>query len=208
VNLPAYETAASRADTEGASETTLCCSEFQDSIDLDAPIPELDFPPKLHLIKIPAGEDYLVGRLFAPQGNGPHPVIVLLHGFPGNQLNYDLAANFQNLGFHVFIFHYRGAWGSKGEFSIVHAQEDVETVLAYLRLPEVGEQFGIDSGRIGLVGHSFGGFLALMAAAKDMEIATCVSLSGVNFGLLVKKLSDQPEWRSQFEAFFEYPQVF
>jgi len=45
----------------------------------------------LSLLKIPSGDAMMVGRLFTPEGVGPHPTLLLLHGFPGAQQNHDLA---------------------------------------------------------------------------------------------------------------------
>jgi pimeloyl-ACP methyl ester carboxylesterase len=47
-------------------------------------------------------------------GPGPHPTIVLLHGFPGNEQNLDLAQSIRRAGWNVLTLHYRGAWGSPG----------------------------------------------------------------------------------------------
>lgn len=171
--------------------------------ELDPPIMNPDFPPMLHLLQIPSGDSQLVGRMFSPQGSGPHPLVILLHGFPGSQFNHDMAAYLQELGYHALVFHYRGAWGSTGEFSIVHALEDVRTVLAYLRQAEIIEKYDIDTGRIALVGHSFGGFLGLMTAANDPAIAACASISGANYGAIGTKLSD-PGMINRYEEAYEY----
>ena len=39
--------------------------------------------------------------------------VLLLHGFPGNEKNLDLAQDLRADGFNVLFFHYRGAWGSE-----------------------------------------------------------------------------------------------
>ena len=62
-------------------------------------------------------------------GAGPHPTVLLLHGFPGNERNLDLAQAIRRAGWNVFFFHYRGAWGSGGEFSFGNALEDVRAVI-------------------------------------------------------------------------------
>jgi predicted alpha/beta-fold hydrolase len=59
----------------------------------------------------------ILGTMFIASGAELHPVIVLLHGFPGNEVNYDLAHAFKRQGFNVLVFHYRGCWGSEGNYS-------------------------------------------------------------------------------------------
>ena len=43
--------------------------------------------------------------------------VILLHGFPGNERNLDLAQAIRRSGWNAVFFHYRGAWGSGGVFS-------------------------------------------------------------------------------------------
>ncbi|MCR2807350.1 alpha/beta hydrolase family protein [Paenibacillus soyae] len=164
--------------------------------------------PALHLLRIPVGEDYVVGRLYSPAGEGPHPTIVLLHGFPGTQSNHDLAAGLQQAGYQTLVFHYRGCWGSTGNSSVAHALEDVETVLRYLRSPGVSGQYGVDTDRIALAGHSFGGFLTIMTAAKDPSIPACLSIAGVNFGWMGEAMSRSVAVRESIETTFEYATTF
>ena len=51
----------------------------------------------------------LAGMMLGANGQGPHPTIVLLHGFPGNEKNLDLAQSLRRAGYNVLFFHYRGA---------------------------------------------------------------------------------------------------
>jgi len=40
---------------------------------------------------IPSAGSRMNAILYRPAGPGPHPLVVLLHGFPGNERNLDLA---------------------------------------------------------------------------------------------------------------------
>ncbi|REE57528.1 hypothetical protein A8990_15338 [Paenibacillus taihuensis] len=160
--------------------------------------------PQLNAIQIPAEAGFIVARIFSPGGQGPFPTVVLSHGFPGVQQNYDLAAQLQHAGYQAVVFHYRGLWGSKGEFSVSRALEDMKTVLAYLRHEETSAKYQIDVQRVAVVGHSFGGFVALQTAAADSGIAAVASLSGANLGLMAQLLM-HPESRAQLEAAFDEP---
>lgn len=98
-------------------------------------------------------------------GEGPHPTLLLLHGLPGNERNFDLAQAVRRAGWNVLTFTYRGAWGSEGTFSIRHAIEDARSALAFLRSPAALRDYRIDLGRIVLAGHSMGGMAAALVAA-------------------------------------------
>ena len=120
--------------------------------------------------------------MYVAQGSGPNPTVLLLHGFPGHELNVDFAHILRRAGWNVMIFHYRGSWGSQGEFSFTHCIEDVHSVLNYLRNPEIIHKFRMDVQKIVIIGFSMGGFLSLISAIEDPSINAIASIAGVNFG--------------------------
>src|SRR4051812_26200803 len=75
------------------------------------------FPPRSETFQIPSHGAKLNALLYIADGPGPHPAVVLLHGFPGNERNLDLAQDIRRAGWDVLYFNYRGAWGSPGDFS-------------------------------------------------------------------------------------------
>ncbi len=152
---------------------------------------------KLSLLKIPSGDDYIVGRMYIADGEEPKATILLLHGFPGAILNLDIAANLQRMGWNVLVINYRGAWGSQGTYSFSNAIEDVQSALNYIRQPIIAKENRINVERIGLVGHSFGGFLALKTASLDPNIQVVVSLSGANFSLFIEMIKENPGLEKQ-----------
>ncbi|KGR80275.1 alpha/beta hydrolase family protein [Ureibacillus manganicus] len=158
---------------------------------------------KLSLLKIPSGNDYIVGRLYIADGEEAKPTIVLLHGFPGVVLNLDIAASLQDKGWNVLVINYRGSWGSSGNYSFANAIEDVQITLKYIRQADVAKEHRIDIERIGLVGHSFGGFLALKTASVDPTIRVVASLSGANFSLFIKMIEQNPQLENQIVQMLE-----
>lgn len=155
------------------------------------------YPSQLNLLKIPSGEALIIGRMYIADGEGPHATVVLLHGFPGVMMNLDLAAALQQQGWNVLVINYRGAWGSQGEFSYTNSLEDVRAAIDYIKGNDVARENRIDPERIALVGHSFGGFLALKAASLDPTIKVVASLSGANFGLFALMVEQDPRLEAQ-----------
>ena len=129
-------------------------------------------PPRPVAFVLPAtdGAGAMNALLWLAGGAGPHPTLLLFHGFPGNEQNLDLAQAARRAGWHVLTLHYRGSWGSPGDFSFTHAAQDAHTALAWLRKPENAVKFGIDPRRIAVAGHSMGGFMASDAAADDPAV--------------------------------------
>src|SRR5579863_1312526 len=121
------------------------------------PAPDPDHPPRSAQVLVPSHGLGMNGLFYLAGGAGPHPTLVLLHGFPGNEQNLDLAQAIRRAGWNVLTLHYRGSWGSQGTFSIAHAVEDGDAAVAFLRRPEVAAKFGIDPSRMVMGGHSMGG---------------------------------------------------
>src|ERR671911_674101 len=78
----------------------------------------------------------LPGVMHLPAGPGPHPAVVLLHGFPGNERNFDLAQDLRRAGYAALIFHYRGSWGAAGDWSWRNALADAARAADAIREPE------------------------------------------------------------------------
>jgi acetyl esterase/lipase len=111
--------------------------------------------------------EFAFGDLRLPKGDGPHPVVIVIHG--GCWLaEYDLghisglATTITNKGFATWSIEYRrigddgGGW--PGTFVDVGAAAD------HLRV--VAEKYPIDLSRVVVAGHSAGGHLALWLAAR------------------------------------------
>ncbi|HEY3825723.1 MAG TPA: hypothetical protein VGL82_14260 [Bryobacteraceae bacterium] len=68
-------------------------------------------PAAMQSLQIPSHGALLNAFVYVAAGAGPHPTVVLLHGFPGNERNLDLAQSVRRAGWNVIYFDYRGSWG-------------------------------------------------------------------------------------------------
>jgi uncharacterized protein len=110
----------------------------------------------------------LVGTLYLARGEEPKPTAVLLHGCPGLEKNLDLAVALRDRGWNALLFHYRGCWGSAGRYDLRTIPRDVTAAVGYLAgCPQV---YGVDPGRIAVVGHSLGGWAAIVTAAAEPRL--------------------------------------
>lgn len=139
-------------------------------------------PPGMEVLHIPSGGVRINGVAYTAAGAGPHPVLVLMHGLPGNEKNLDLAQAVRRAGWTVVTFNYRGSWGSPGAFRFAGNLEDARAVLAYLRDPAQAAKLAIDPKRIVVAGHSMGGWVAAMTAERDPALAGTILISAANMG--------------------------
>lgn len=124
-------------------------------------------PPPADYILPYGNGPYQFGQLRLPQREGPHPVVVIIHG--GCWLaQYDLqhisplAGEITKLGYATWSLEYRrlgnpgGGW--PGTF------EDIADGIDHLKV--LAEEHDLDLERVISLGHSAGGHLALWAAAR------------------------------------------
>nr|WP_315474363.1 alpha/beta fold hydrolase [uncultured Sandarakinorhabdus sp.] len=148
---------------------------------------------RMEVLHIPSGGVEINGVAYLAAGPGPHPTIVICHGWPGNEKNLDLAQALRRAGWNAITFNYRGAWGSPGAFRFGQNPEDAKAVLAMLRKPDVAAKLGIDTRRIVLAGHSMGGWVTGMVASEDQALAGAILISAGNMGMLPQLLGDRLE---------------
>lgn len=133
------------------------------------PVFPADVPqPGAMSLRIKGKRGSLLSLLYTPGGIGPHPAVLLCHGYPGSEQNMDLAQTLRRVGFAVMTFHYSGSWSSDGDFSFSNCLEDTHRVLDEMLTHATKWQ--IDPKRIFVAGHSMGGLMAghLLASRKEL----------------------------------------
>ena len=136
----------------------------------------------MEAVQIPSHGALMNGIVYVAAGAGPHPVVLLLHGFPGNEQNLDLAQEIRRAGWDVLFFHYRGSWGSPGDYSFSNGIEDTAAAVAYLRDPAIARKLRADASRIVMLGHSVGGFNAVEAGSADPKVMAIGIVSAADMG--------------------------
>lgn len=174
------------------------CAAQADPVGSD-PRPDAAHPPQLREMSLPSHGATLYGVYYQAAGSGPHPTVLMLHGFAGFEQNEDLAQALRRGGFNVLIFHYRGAWGSQGTYTFAHCIEDTQAVLAYLREPANASRMRVDPQRLVLIGHSVGGQVAGIVAARDPGVLGIGMISAANRRLAMAR----PGWDAQASVHFK-----
>jgi Lysophospholipase len=152
--------------------------------------PQPPFPYKTEEVKFRnenAGIS-LAGTLTLPATGSKHPVVVLVTGsgaqnrdeeLMGHKPFWVIADFLTREGFAVLRYDDRGVGGSEGtpeDATTSDFATDTEAALNYLKTRDE-----IDPAKTGIIGHSEGGMIAFMLAAKHKDIAFIVSMAGPGF---------------------------
>lgn len=138
----------------------------------------------LHKISFKSGLNELSGELLLPKQNTKVPAIIFICGsdISSYHTNYSRLANevtnkiFSELGYAILYYDKQGVGYSEGDWMECSFQDfanDSYAAVEYLK--SIKE---IDSGRIGVVGHSQGGWIAQLVASQHQDIWFVISLAG------------------------------
>lgn len=129
----------------------------------------------------------LVGRLVLPPGNGPVPIVVLLHGSEPDsaRATNSLQRMLPAAGIGAFVYDKRGTGASGDKYTQVFSLLADDAVAA---LAEARRMAGPRGTRFGFQGPSQGGWIAPLAATR-----TDVDFLIVSFGLAVSVADEDRE---------------
>lgn len=126
----------------------------------------------------------LAGTLTIPEGEGPHPAILMISGSGPQDRNETIAGHkpflviadaLSRQGIAVLRVDDRGVGDSEGDVMSATSATNIADVLAGVQW--LKGQNEIDARRIGLLGHSEGGWIAPIAASESSDVAFLVLLA-------------------------------
>lgn len=153
-------------------------------------------------VLIPSSKGNLTGSYFPPPlQSGKHPAIVMVNG--SGRTSYRTAWDpdkeryfwkpvtemLHAAGYAVLLLEKRGINGSEGHWERESLENRADNVIAAVDF--LKSQDGIDPHRIGLMGHSQGGWVVQLAAYKYPEdISFVVNLAGPSISVIEQVLDD------------------
>jgi pimeloyl-ACP methyl ester carboxylesterase len=149
--------------------------------------PKPPFPYKVEEVSYDnrAGGVRFAGTLTRPKGDGPFPAVLLITGSGaqdrdetlfGHKPFLVLADALTRRGFAVLRVDDRGVGGSTGDILDATIDDLVADALAGVAFLKA--RAAVDPKRIGLVGHSEGGWVAPLAATKSKDVAYIAMIAG------------------------------
>jgi len=148
-------------------------------------------PPRA-TVRIPAAAGQEIEAwVYRPQGEGPHPAVVMAHGFAAVKAGglQPFAERFCREGFTAIAFDYRQWGGSSGapreEVSVPRQREDYRTVIDWaIADPQV------DTTQIFIWGTSFSGLHAVEIAATDTRLRGAIAQNPLVDGLAGTRMAE------------------
>ncbi|MBE3072792.1 MAG: S9 family peptidase, partial [Acidobacteria bacterium] len=180
------------ADAAGRNERRLTRTN-------DALLAQIDLQP-IERIPFKSVDGWMVdGFLMKPAGwqtGKSYPMILTIHGGPNGMFGVDFSPEFRAMaarGFAVFFTNPRGSsgygeafqrgvaleWGGKAYQDIMAGVDAVLAAHAW-----------IDRGRLGVMGHSYGGFMTNWIVGQTERFKAAVSLAGISDFVSVEGLRD------------------
>ncbi len=147
--------------------------------------PQPPFPYRSEAVRFQNGEVMLAGTLTLPEGEGPFAAVLLITGsgpqdrdetIAGHKPFLLLADTLTRAGYATLRVDDRGVGGSSGDLNQATYDDltgDVLAGIAFLRV-----HAAIARERIGLFGHSEGGYLAPLAAGRSDDVAFVMMMAG------------------------------
>lgn len=136
-------------------------------------------PPDVQVVSYPSAGLDLKAWTLAPDGPGPHPALVFLHGgFAWSPAHAEILRPWADAGWFVMMPALRGENGNPGIYELLCGEvDDAEAAVRWVAArPEV------DPARVVVFGHSLGGgAAALLALRDDLPLAASGSASGLYF---------------------------
>lgn len=142
--------------------------------------------------------DSIASYAFIANGEKIKETVILLHGLPGNDNQFDIAQSIRRTGRNVIYFNYRGSWGSQGDFSYSNSLDDLNMIIEHLSKPKNSKNLRINTDSFVVIGRSYGGGIALIQGSINKKVKKIIAISSMNAGSrfnTIQDLSELSNWK-------------
>jgi dipeptidyl aminopeptidase/acylaminoacyl peptidase len=153
------------------------------------------------------GSTKLQGWLMLPKDYAPsktYPLVVNVHGGPSSACTSHFDVKVMGpesaMGYFALCPNPRGSYGQGETFTHSNVKDfgggDFRDIMA--GVDAISKQYPIDSKRIGIRGHSYGGYMTMWAETQTQRFAAAVAGAGLSDWLSYYGVNDIDEWMTPF----------
>ncbi len=159
------------------------------------------------------------GWLMSPKDYDPskkYPLIVTVHGGPSaacrNRWDSRFSGLASALGYFALCPNPRGSYGQGEAFTRANVKDfgggDFRDIMA--GVDDISRKFPIDAKRLGICGHSYGGYMTMWAETHTQRFAAAVAGAGLSDWLSYYGLNDIDQWMIPFfgASIYDDPAVY
>lgn len=137
------------------------------------------------------------------QGGKKYPLVIVVHGGPSSAhtSHWDMiAAALSEMGYFVLCPNPRGSYGQGEAFTRGNVKDfgggDFHDIVS--GIDALAKDYPIDTRRVGISGHSYGGYMTMWAESQTSRFAAAVAGAGLSDWLSYYGLNDIDEWMIPF----------
>ena len=166
-----------------------------------------------------SGSTRVQGWLLLPKDFAPgktYPLLVSVHGGPSmactSHWDEGLGGAASAMGYFVLCPNPRGSYGQGEAYTQANIKDfgggDYRDIMA--GIDAVSKEYAIDPKRIGIRGHSYGGYMTMWAETQTQRFAAAVTGAGLSDWLSYYGLNDIDEWMIPFfgASIYDDPAVY
>jgi dipeptidyl aminopeptidase/acylaminoacyl peptidase len=161
----------------------------------------------MHNVHWQNGSTQVQGWLMLPKDYAPgktYPLVVSVHGGPSwactSHWDEGIAGAASAMGYFVLCPNPRGSYGQGEAFTQGNIKDfgggDYQDIMA--GIDAISREYPIDPKRIGIRGHSYGGYMTMWAESQTQRFAAAVAGAGLSDWLSYYGLNDIDEWMIPF----------
>jgi len=132
-------------------------------------------------------------------------IVFLLHGYPDQDKDVlGLGKFLSNEGFNVLCLNYIGTYKSEGLWDPISSIQSVEAAIDFINSEDFKRKYSINSVEKTIIGHSFGGGMAVLGSLYDSSITKVISIAGGDLGVLGNQILEDPDFAKEHQQFLDW----
>jgi hypothetical protein len=142
---------------------------------------------------------------FQSSSEESYPIVLLIHGYPDSDKDVlGLGEYLSSKGYNVLCPNFIGTYKSEGIWNPVSSLQSVQAAIDYINSEEFNNQYPVNAKEKIIIGHSFGGGMALLGSLYDSSMTKVISIAGGDLGVLSNQILSDAEFAKAHQQFLDW----